>query len=34
MENEAGELSYNLNYVMELYEAYIEDHINGRLVLE
>lgn len=28
-----GELSYNLNYVMELYEAYMEEYKNGMLEL-
>lgn len=27
------ELSYNLNYVMELYKAYMEEYKNGRLEL-
>ena len=31
MECEEGELSYPLNYVMELYEAYMEEYKNGRL---
>ena len=33
MECEKGELSYHLNYVMELYEAYMEEYKNGRLEL-
>lgn len=31
MECEEGELDYPLNYVMELYEAYMEEYKNGRL---
>ena len=31
MECEERELSYPLNYVMELYEAYMEEYKNGRL---
>ena len=31
MECEEGELSYPLNYVIELYEAYMEEYKNGRL---
>lgn len=31
MECEEGESSYPLNYVMELYEAYMEEYKNGRL---
>ena len=33
MKCEEGELSYNLNYVMELYKAYMEEYKNGRLEL-
>lgn len=33
MECEEGELSYHLNYVMELYVAYMEEYKNGRLEL-
>lgn len=33
MKCEKGELSYNLNYVMELYEAYMEEYKNGRVEL-
>lgn len=31
MECEEGELRYPLNYVMELYEAYMEEYKNGRM---
>ena len=34
MECEEGESSYPLNYVMELYEAYMEEYKNGRLELQ
>ena len=33
MECEEGKISYNLNYVMELYEAYMEEYKNGRMEL-
>lgn len=33
MKCEKGELSYNLNYVMELYAAYMEEYKNGRVEL-